>query len=50
MPAVMEPETKETSRPKEANIREQTMLTVKVLFIGGGLLGLLALVEWVVTP
>jgi hypothetical protein len=50
MPAIMEPEKKETSRPKKTNIREQTILTVKVLSIGGGLLGLLALVEWVVTP
>jgi hypothetical protein len=47
MPANMESQIEKPADPQSAHFREQLMLTVKVLLIAGGTLGLLALLDWV---
>jgi len=50
MAVAWESDVKEKSLPKKAGFKEQSLLTAKVLLIGGGTLGILALLEWVVRP
>ena len=50
MPVQTSPETSAQTSPKEAGFREQAILTVKVLLISGGALGILTLLDWMVAP
>ena len=45
MPSQLEVDNK--TRPKTAGFGEQAVLTAKVLLMTGGVLGLLAVIEWV---
>lgn len=48
MPANAESGTRKQTPSKVEGFREQAILTVKILLITGGALGLLALLEWIV--
>ena len=50
MAVTWESEAKEKILPKKTGTKEQVLLTIKVLLIGGGTLGTLALLEWIVRP